>query len=230
MSRREKLRAKLDHACAQLERRAQARADSERAEYERKVAARERRTGSRQGRHIKAPREEPEATQQINLTDGLCHIVVVGIARPHLDLADTARVEVANLPPVSALARQAEEIADRKAHHDAAATILMVHNVSSRVGIWLITSTDDCRHTSRSRALVAPGHASRTLRMAASPPSDIVAKQTPHPPYPSITEFHRRVCIIVCIHGDRRLLPTVEREINECIGTTRPARPSPWHS
>ena len=33
------------------------------------VAARERRTGSRQGRHIKAPREEPEATQQINLTD-----------------------------------------------------------------------------------------------------------------------------------------------------------------
>ena len=49
LSRRDKLRAKLDRACAELERRAQARADSERAEYERKVAARERRTGSRKG-------------------------------------------------------------------------------------------------------------------------------------------------------------------------------------
>ena len=47
LSRRDKLRAKLDRACAELERRAQARADSERAEYERKVAGRERRTGSR---------------------------------------------------------------------------------------------------------------------------------------------------------------------------------------
>ena len=54
LSRRDKLRVKLDRACAELERRAQARADSERAEYERKVAARERRTGSRKGRHIKA--------------------------------------------------------------------------------------------------------------------------------------------------------------------------------
>ena len=39
LSRRDTLRAKLDRACAELERRAQARADSERAEYERKVAA-----------------------------------------------------------------------------------------------------------------------------------------------------------------------------------------------
>ena len=69
LSRREELRAKLDRACAQLERRAQARADSERAEYERKVAARERRTGRRKGAKIKPPKEEPEATQQINLTD-----------------------------------------------------------------------------------------------------------------------------------------------------------------
>ena len=60
---------KLDRACAELERRAQARADSERAEYERKVAARERRTGSRKGRHIKPPTEAPEAKEQINLTD-----------------------------------------------------------------------------------------------------------------------------------------------------------------
>ena len=69
LSRREKLRAKLDRACAQLERRAQVRADSERAEYERKVAAREQRVGSRKGRHIKPPKEEPEAKEQINLTD-----------------------------------------------------------------------------------------------------------------------------------------------------------------
>ena len=69
LSRRDKLRAKLDRACAELERRAQARADSERAEYERKVAGRERRTGSRKGRHIKPPTEAPEAKEQINLTD-----------------------------------------------------------------------------------------------------------------------------------------------------------------
>ena len=66
---RDKLRVKLDRACAELERRAQARADSERAEYERKVAARERRTGSRKGRHIKPPTEAPEAKEQINLPD-----------------------------------------------------------------------------------------------------------------------------------------------------------------
>ena len=69
LSRRDKLRAKLDRACAELERRAQARADSERAEYERKVAARERRAGSRKGRHITPPTEAPEAKAQINLTD-----------------------------------------------------------------------------------------------------------------------------------------------------------------
>ena len=63
LSRRDKLRAKLDRACAELERRAQARADSERAEYERKVAARERRRGSRKGRHIKPPTEAPEAKE-----------------------------------------------------------------------------------------------------------------------------------------------------------------------
>ena len=69
LSRREELRAKLDGACAELERRAQAHADSERAEYERKVAARGWREGSRKGRKAKAPTEEPEAKQQINLTD-----------------------------------------------------------------------------------------------------------------------------------------------------------------
>ncbi len=51
------MRARVGTACA-----------SERAEYERKVAARERRTGSRKGRH-KPPTEAPEAKEQINLTD-----------------------------------------------------------------------------------------------------------------------------------------------------------------
>ena len=69
LSRRDMLREKLDRACAELERRAQARAQAERVEYERKVAAREQRQGSRKGAKIKAPKEEPEAQQQINLTD-----------------------------------------------------------------------------------------------------------------------------------------------------------------
>lgn len=68
LSRRDKLREKLDRACAELERRAQARAHAERAEYERKVAARERRQGRRKGAKIEAPKEEPEAEQQINVT------------------------------------------------------------------------------------------------------------------------------------------------------------------
>ena len=69
LSRREKLSVKLDKACAELERRAKARAASERAEYERKVAAREARPGNRKGRRIKRPVEEPRAEEQINLTD-----------------------------------------------------------------------------------------------------------------------------------------------------------------
>ena len=69
LTRRDKLREKLDRACAELERRSQARADSERAQYERKVAARDRRVGSRKGRKIKVPTEEPKAKEQINLTD-----------------------------------------------------------------------------------------------------------------------------------------------------------------
>ena len=69
LSRREQLGAKLDKACAELARRAKARAASERSEYERKVAAREQRSGRRKGAQIKPPKEEPEATQQINLTD-----------------------------------------------------------------------------------------------------------------------------------------------------------------
>lgn len=69
LSRREKLKAKLDRASAELQRRAKARAARERAEYERKVAAREQRSSRRKGRKIKAPREEPRAQEQINTTD-----------------------------------------------------------------------------------------------------------------------------------------------------------------
>jgi len=56
LKRRETLKAKLEKACAQLERRAKARAASEQAEYERKVAAREQRGGRRKGKRIKPPR------------------------------------------------------------------------------------------------------------------------------------------------------------------------------
>ena len=69
LKRRKTLKAKLDRACAELERRAKSRAGSERAEYERKVAAREQREGRRKGQRIKPPREEPRPEEQINLTD-----------------------------------------------------------------------------------------------------------------------------------------------------------------
>ena len=69
LARHEGLRERLDQACAELERRARLAAATERASYERKVSERERRKGSRKGRHIKAPPEEPDGKQQINLTD-----------------------------------------------------------------------------------------------------------------------------------------------------------------
>ena len=69
LSRHERLRERLDRACAELERRARLEAATERASYERKVSERGRRPGSRKGRRIKAPKEEPDGKQQINLTD-----------------------------------------------------------------------------------------------------------------------------------------------------------------
>jgi len=69
IARREKLLGKMAAACAQLEARAQARAERERAEYERKVAARAERPGSAKGPAPKPPRETPEPDEQINLTD-----------------------------------------------------------------------------------------------------------------------------------------------------------------
>ena len=67
--RRETLKAKLDKACAELERRAKARAASERAERERKVAARDKRPGRRKGRRTEPPREGPRPEEQADLTD-----------------------------------------------------------------------------------------------------------------------------------------------------------------
>ena len=69
IARREKLLGKMDTACAQLEARAQARAEVERAEYERKVAARAEREGSAKGPEPKPPRATPEPDEQINLSD-----------------------------------------------------------------------------------------------------------------------------------------------------------------
>ena len=69
LSRHERLRERLDRACAELERRARTAAAAERASYERKVSERESRKGGRKGRRVKAPTEEPDGKQQINLTD-----------------------------------------------------------------------------------------------------------------------------------------------------------------
>lgn len=69
IARREKLLAKMDRACEQLEARAKARAQAEQAEYERKVAAREKREGPAKGPQPKPPKDQPEAGEQLNLTD-----------------------------------------------------------------------------------------------------------------------------------------------------------------
>ena len=58
LPRRERLRERLDRACAEMERRAGAAAATEHASYERKMSERESRRGSRKGRRIKAPKEE----------------------------------------------------------------------------------------------------------------------------------------------------------------------------
>ena len=59
----------MDAACARLEARAKARAENERAEYERKVAARAGREGSAKGPEPKPPADTPGPDEQINLTD-----------------------------------------------------------------------------------------------------------------------------------------------------------------
>jgi len=69
IARREKLLAKMDQACAALEARAKTRGAAERADYEKKLAARAQREGSAQGPEPKPPKDTPEPDEQINLTD-----------------------------------------------------------------------------------------------------------------------------------------------------------------
>jgi len=75
IARREKLLAKMEAACAQLEARAQARAAAERAEYERKLSEREQRESWPKGRPPKAPESTPKPRDQVNLTDADARIM-----------------------------------------------------------------------------------------------------------------------------------------------------------
>lgn len=69
IERRQKLRAKMLEARAQLEREAKAKAEAERGEYERKLAEREKREGRRKGPVPQPPDPTPRDDQQTNLTD-----------------------------------------------------------------------------------------------------------------------------------------------------------------
>ena len=69
IARREALCDRLDAARRRLEARAKARAEAERADYEAKVAARDKRTGRAKGKHPKPPDETPRASEQSNLSD-----------------------------------------------------------------------------------------------------------------------------------------------------------------
>lgn len=68
-ARREALREKVAEARRKLEERAAARAEAEQAEYEEKLAEREKRPGNRKGPEPKPPKPEPEPDEQINMTD-----------------------------------------------------------------------------------------------------------------------------------------------------------------
>ena len=59
----------LPEELSRRESQAKARAAAERGEYERKVAAREGRSGKRKGKHPKPPDDTPGGSQQTNLTD-----------------------------------------------------------------------------------------------------------------------------------------------------------------
>ncbi len=69
LRRREDLKSKLDEACRRLEERARKQAEREQAEWESRMAERDKRPGCRKGKKPKPPRQEPEETEQINLTD-----------------------------------------------------------------------------------------------------------------------------------------------------------------
>jgi transposase len=69
IARREVLRDRLDAARRRLEAQAKARAEAERADYEAKVAAREKRTGRAKGKRPKPPDGTPRPNEQSNLSD-----------------------------------------------------------------------------------------------------------------------------------------------------------------
>lgn len=70
IARREKLLAKMETARARLEQQARQRAESEKDDYEKKLAAREQREGRSKGPKPKPPEDTPHGRQQTNLTDG----------------------------------------------------------------------------------------------------------------------------------------------------------------
>lgn len=69
IDRHEKLQHKLQQARKRIEARAKKKAESEQADYERKLKAREQRKGSRKGRELKKPDATPDAKALDNLTD-----------------------------------------------------------------------------------------------------------------------------------------------------------------
>lgn len=71
--------------------------------------------------------QDLRAIARIGQNDCLREVVIVGMARFSLYLADTVGPAAADffLPP--AFARKAEQVADRQANHDAAAPVLHFH-------------------------------------------------------------------------------------------------------
>ncbi len=69
IARRQALRDRLDAARRRLEAQAEARAEAERADYEAKLAAREKRQGRAKGKHPKPPDATPRPDEQSNLSD-----------------------------------------------------------------------------------------------------------------------------------------------------------------
>jgi len=70
IARREKLLAKMENARERLEKQAERRAEAERREYEKKLAAREKREGRAKGPKPREPKDTPDPKQQTNLSDG----------------------------------------------------------------------------------------------------------------------------------------------------------------
>ena len=82
--RHEKLKEKLGKAKAVLEKRARDKAAAQQPAYEAKVEARNKRQGSSKGCHIKAPKQEPEPTDQVNLTDEDSRLMRVNKRSPYI--------------------------------------------------------------------------------------------------------------------------------------------------